>query len=145
MASDPAPIPGPVPSPGASAARLAEQLHTLAEVSETLTYRLIELEERLHDQEQRLQDLLPAVEAGEAQAAVICERLGETDERLERIEALLAGQEPGRMDRRLQPLRGFSTRRAGSPAHRSGDDPEGIAEDPFYDEGEQPFMDERTA
>ena len=130
----------------ASSARLAEQLSALAQVSETLTYRLLELEERVQAQEERLLQLDSEDEAGQAES--IGERLGETEERLQRIEALLEGLEPAVQGRRLQPLPGFGGRSRGDldadPARApraEGEEPE----DPFYEEGEQPFMDERTA
>lgn len=66
--------------------RLADQLQVLSQVAETLTFRLLDLEERLAGQELQLQ-------GGAAGADLIAEgtelRLAETEERLTRLEALL--------------------------------------------------------
>jgi hypothetical protein len=128
--------------------RLAEQIHTLSELTETLTYRLLDLEERLAAQEQRLEPLLQAGRLDAAEAAADLElKLGETQERMGRIEALLAGLERGESGRHLQGLQ--RPRLGREPLDRAH--LEGVAggeehpDDPFYDEGEQPFMDERTA
>lgn len=149
MASSPEPLSALESSAGGAAARLAEQLHSLAAVSETLTYRLLELEERVLAQEQRFGALEGAhSEAGVASAGVISGRLEETEQRLERIETLLAGLERGGAGRRLQAIEPISALRPGDRAE--GPSPmlvegENEPEDPFYEEGEQPFMDERTA
>jgi len=126
--------------------RLADQLHDLAAVSESLTYRLLELEERLAEQERRLTALdRPDPGAGSDASEALAARLGETEQRIERVEALLAGLEHPGPGRRLQALPGVE-RASSSLSQEHGeviasDD----AEDPFYEEGEQPFMDERTA
>lgn len=129
--------------------RLADQIERLSELMETLTYRMLELEERLVLQEERLaaQDRSEGV-AGEA-AAALESRLEESAQRLSRIEALLAGLDRGaagsvRATGRLQVLGAAAIRDAHpwpDPDSQEGNpDP-----DPFYDEGEQPFMDERIA
>ena len=133
----------------AGSIRLADQIQRLSELMETLTYRMLELEERLVIQEERIaaQDRLEGA-SGEA-AAVLERRLEESTERLLRIESVLAGFDPGmagsgRAIGRLQVL-GSS---AVQDSHEWPDpDPqEGNPEqDPFFDEGEQPFMDERIA
>ena len=140
------PAPGSPPMDAGS--RLADQIHTLSELTETLTYRLLDLEERLAAQEERLEPLVQAHRLDVAEAAAGLEsRLGETQDRLGRIEELLAGLERVESGRHLQAL----------PRPRMGKDPHGLSEleavaeadelpeDPFFDEGEQPFMDERTA
>ena len=70
-----------------STQRLADQLQTLSQVAEILTFRLLELEERLAGQEVRLEHLL---EGGLASGAPIAEgtelRLVETEDRLARLE-----------------------------------------------------------
>lgn len=77
--------------------RLAEQLHVLSELTETLTYRLLELEERLASQELRVRPLLDAVGGDPAEAAVLQEemelRLEDTEVRLCRLEGVLSGLE----------------------------------------------------
>ena len=66
--------------------RLADQLQVLSQVAETLTFRLLDLEERLAGQELQLQ-------GGAAGADLIADgtelRLAETEERLTRLESLL--------------------------------------------------------
>ncbi|MFQ6539951.1 MULTISPECIES: hypothetical protein [Aphanothece] len=113
----------PAPFGSDPAERLAFQLNTLTEVVETLTFRLLELEERMAAQDLRLQPLL---ESGQASADPFHEetelRLEDTEDRLRRLESVLNGLEAGGAARHLQPL-----------------------DNPFPDEGEQPFMDELTA
>jgi hypothetical protein len=133
----------------AGSIRLADQIERLSELMETLTYRTIELEERLLLQEERVaaQDL-PDGGSGEA-AAALERRLEQSSQRLLRIESLLARLDratsvPARSTGRLQVL--------GSAAAQDSDgwpdpDPQEASQDPdpFYDEGEQPFMDDRIA
>jgi hypothetical protein len=152
MASTPEQTPGPGAPLSGTTARLAEQLHTLAQLGETLTYRLIELEERLAEQQERLAPLLldgqtPEIRPPGEAAELLARRMGATEERLVRIEALLAGLEEAQgQASRIQTLPGLQARRhPQSPTSgRFGDDTE-LLEDPFDDEEEQPFMDERTA
>ena len=74
--------------------RLALQLQALSEVTESLTYRLLELEERLSGIDLRLQPLLQGTaQASDALGEEAELRLDETEERLLRLEALLAGLE----------------------------------------------------
>jgi len=125
--------------------RLAEQLRTLSEMGETLTYRLLELEERLAAQELKLAPLLERRGGLDAAAAEDMElRLGDTEERLGRIEAVLNGIERPGAARHLQPLRPPA-----GPFRLSGpiqqEPPTSVEEDPFLDDGEQPFMDELPA
>ncbi|MFO7630812.1 MAG: hypothetical protein R6W06_15130 [Prochlorococcaceae cyanobacterium] len=72
--------------------RLVDQLQSLTEVAETLTLRLLELEDRLAAQERQLQPLLQGGQGSDSDADAFEEtesRLAETEERLERLEALL--------------------------------------------------------
>jgi hypothetical protein len=134
--------------PGGSI-RLADQIERLSELMETITYRMLELEERLVLQEERLaaQDLSGG-DTGEA-AAALERRLEESAERLLRIETMLSSFErgaagPGRATGRLQVL----SSAAAEDSHDWPDpDPQEGSQDPdpFFDEGEQPFMDERIA
>ena len=72
--------------------RLANQLQTLTEVAEILTFRLLELEERLTVHEVRLEQLLEgALTSGAPMAEGTELRLVETEDRLARLESLLKG------------------------------------------------------
>jgi len=70
--------------------RLADQLQVLSQGAETLTFRLLDLEERLAGQELQLQPLL---HGGAAGSGLIAEdtalRLAETEDRLAQLESLL--------------------------------------------------------
>lgn len=129
-------------SPGASGAecheRLAEQLHTLSEVVETITYRLLELEERLTEQESQLQVLHQQAGASVqlSEGAELC--FDDTEERLVRLESLLNGMEPAPSSgtsRHLQPVRG-NQKIASEP------EPHASIDGPFLEEPEQAFMDD---
>lgn len=143
MASAPATSQGPESLSPTSLPRFAEQLHAVAAVMETLTYRLLEFEERLAAQESCLAGLnRRAQEALDAPAPLLDARLQETEERLARIEELLSGFDNAAAGRRLQALPAVAARqRRGGPSEAEAGDPEQL----FYEEGEQPFMDERTA
>ena len=70
--------------------RLVDQFRCLAEVAEQLTYRLIDLEERLADQQRQMQAIREeglAADHGQQWQ----ERLDQTDLRLAEIETLLGG------------------------------------------------------
>ena len=140
--------------------RLADQLHAIAALTETLTYRLLDLEERLGVQEQRLETLLQHGGGwGTAAAEGLEQRCGETEDRLGRVEALLAGLERPGAGRHLQALQRPRPSTESSTGTSSEDNVEQAQQalldealldeelevDPFFDEGEQPFMDERTA
>jgi hypothetical protein len=72
--------------------RLADQLQTLSEVAEILTFRLLELEERLAGHELWLEPLLAGGLASGGPLAEGTElRLVETEDRLARLETLLKG------------------------------------------------------
>jgi hypothetical protein len=117
--------------------RLADQLRTLSEVAETLTFRLLELEERLAAQELKVQPLLETQSAGQGLIAEDTElRLGDTEDRLARLEGLLSGLESPGAARHLQPVEM-------APQESFLDD--GLPEDSFLDEEEQPFLDELSA
>jgi TolA-binding protein len=70
--------------------RLVQQYSALAEVTEQLTYRMIDLEERLADQQRQIAALCERGQAGEP-GPQSRQRLEETDLRLAQIEALLTG------------------------------------------------------
>lgn len=72
--------------------RLAHQLQLLSELCESLTVRLLELEERVVSLDQQLQPLRAARSADTAQSAEEAAlRLDDTEHRLNRLEGLLAG------------------------------------------------------
>lgn len=115
--------------------RLADQLQALSVLAESLTIRLLELEERLLAQEQRAQ---PSSDPESQQE--LDQRLDDTDQRLLRIEALLQDLEQPATARHLQEV----PRPAGQPLQRAGK--VGKTEmEIFPDEGEQGFMDELSA
>lgn len=109
--------------------RLADQLQTLSEVAETLTFRLLELEERLAAQELKLQPLLESQADAPGLLAEDTElRLGDTEDRLARLEGLLSGLESPGAARHLRPVA-----------------EEMFVDEPFLEEEEQPFLDELSA
>jgi hypothetical protein len=117
--------------------RLADQLRTLSEVAETLTFRLLELEERLAAQELKIQPLLEDQSASQGLIAEDTElRLGDTEDRLARLEGLLSGLESPGASRHLQPVQ--------LPPQDTFLD-ESLQEESFLDEEEQPFLDEQSA
>lgn len=124
----------PQPSPIGSQ-RLADQLQALSVLVESLTIRLLELEERLLAQEQRAQ---PGSDP-ESQLELE-QRLDDTDQRLLRIEGLLRDLEHPAATRHLQEV----PRPAGQPLPRAGQVGKTEAEI-FPEEGEQSFMDELIA
>lgn len=74
--------------------RLADQLQTLSELTESLTYRLIELEEKVAAVDLRLGPLLEGATSESTLLAADTElRLDDTEARLARLEAVLAGLE----------------------------------------------------
>lgn len=81
-------------SASAAIGRLAHQLHTLSQLSESLTYRLLELEERVVALDQLIQPLLMARTAESAQLGEDAERrLDDTAARLTRLESVLSSLE----------------------------------------------------
>jgi len=118
--------------------RLSEQLQALSQVGETLTLRLLELEERLDGLEEQVLELDSRDQAPTANQAETGALLAATEERIGRLEELLTGR--GRVQplalRRPMPVQGQD----GSPA---GEPERGL--DPFPDDEEQPFMDELSA
>lgn len=127
--------------------RLATQLNVLSELLETITYRLLELEERVATQDLRLQAIVEQLPDPAASVAGISDdaelRLEDTEERLSQLEALLNGM--------ASPAGAVSARHLQSvppsssvPSSSGGADAAAL-EDPFPEEGEQPFMDELEA
>jgi hypothetical protein len=113
--------------------RVANQLNTLSEVLETLTVRLLELEERLETHHQEVQSFRNLAASPEPAGGSDL-RLEDTEERLSRVEALLQGLDgPGR--RGVSSVHPF-------PAGRDVQPEQGPIDDPFPEDGEQPFMDD---
>ena len=122
--------------------RLAGQLRALSEVTETLTVRLLELEERLLAQESKLEPRM----AEDTEF-----RMADTEDRLARLEGLLSGgshmgKDRFRAVRELRPglaaeeIQQESFLEVGS--QEVGSQEEGYLQD---DHQEQPFLDELSA
>lgn len=131
-------------APADASRRLADQLNTLSEVVETITYRLLELEERLAAQDLRLRDLCEEGSAQPPRPAALEFRLDDTEERLLRIEAMLtgiaqveprAGEHSGVDGNSASP---WNQGAAGDRADAGETDLDG----PFPEEPEQRFLDE---
>ena len=140
--------------------RLSEQLQALSQVGETLTLRLLELEERLGSLEEQLLELDIRSEGQGELSADTGELLAATEERIARLEDLLASQggggNSGRGSVQPLPLRRPERNAAAdaTPGSRLTEatynegSPDGEPElelDPFPQEEEQPFMDELSA
>jgi hypothetical protein len=119
--------------------RLVEQLQLISEVSETLTYRLLELEERLAEGERELAQLRTQAQASPELPSAVESWLEQTDERLARVEELLRRGE-GRSSGPVRPLVAVSPALS-RPGAAAGD--EELDPDPFPEEGEQPFLDDQ--
>ncbi|MEX1324977.1 MAG: hypothetical protein AB1Z21_12425 [Synechococcaceae cyanobacterium] len=117
-----------VPHPSEPGQRLAEQLQRLSEVVETITYRLLELEDRIADQEQCLKVLVEREPRGSAASVEAQGRLDVTEARLVRIESVLSVVSASAASDHLSVVGGS-----------------GAVEDidgPFPEEPEQRFLDE---
>lgn len=135
--------------------RLATQLNVLSELLETITYRLLELEERVAAQDLRIQAIHDQLQDPAAAAVGLSDdaelRLDDTEERLNQLEALLNGMaspDGAAAARHLQPVPLQQPGGLGSdPAAAGNAGPEDSTgpEDSFPEEGEQPFMDELEA
>lgn len=114
--------------------RLADQLQALTEVAETLTLRLLDLEDRLAAQEGQLQPLLGVANADDPEALEATElRLSDTEDRLGRLESLLNAPQASGSARHLTAVQSVDL-----PV---GPSPDAIDAFP-PDEAEQPFLDE---
>jgi TolA-binding protein len=120
--------------------RLSEQLQALSLVSETLTLRLLELEERLTGLEGKLEGL--ELSQNEGSSCESSDMLAATEERIARLEELLDEQSPVAHSASVHPLRP-AVAETSSAANRFSE-PE-LALNPFPEEEEQPFMDELSA
>jgi hypothetical protein len=121
--------------------RISEQLQALSQVGETLTLRLLELEERLSGVEQQIEAVSqpPSDEAGQWESNEI---LAATEERIARLEDLLADQQPRSASVVTFPERSRHPHEEGSTALAA--EPE-LDLNPFPEEEEQTFMDELSA
>jgi hypothetical protein len=124
--------------------RLVEQFRCLAVVAEQLTYRLVDLEERLGEQQQFIMAIREeAMVANHGQAWH--ERLDQADLRLAQIETLLGGMGAPRSLRGLASRPGLvpSPVPAGLAGLEPGQDGDAsVAGHIFSEEGEQAFMDD---
>jgi len=122
--------------------RLSEQLQALSQVGETLTLRLLELEERLGGLEEQLLELDSRSQGQGELSGDTGELLAATEERIARLEDLLTGQAGTTRSSsgRVQPLP------LGRPTpHAAGAAEAPLELDPFPQDEEQPFMDELSA
>jgi uncharacterized membrane protein YccC len=121
--------------------RLSEQLQALSQVGETLTLRLLELEERLGGLEDQLQELQLGGLSEEDPSSETGDLLAATEERIARLENLLSAQAP--TEGRVHPL---PLRRPERPLDLDTSEEPELELNPFPDEEEeQPFMDELSA
>jgi hypothetical protein len=122
--------------------RLADQLTLLSEVTEALTYRLLQFEEKLAGCEEPLSQLLSGQDpAAEEEMET---RLLLTEEKLSRIEAMLNGLERTGIARHRSPVTPPSLQQELIPSSHMNIHALSEAY-PFSEEGEQPFMDELIA
>lgn len=134
--------------------RLADQLELLSQLTESLTYRLLDLEERLQGHEQQWQERLLASEPS-LPGEELEWRLLETEDRLAGIESLLRRIDQGReLEQGRELGRSASWQAAGSGSDQAArpvgravsTDRDGTTlRDPFPDDGEQMFSDEQAA
>jgi hypothetical protein len=132
------------------AARLSVQLQTLSELAESLTFKVLELEERLSAQDHQLSSLqMASDELSDGVTRAMEERMLETEDRLVRIEELLQGgghrSSPSRSLRALPkpaPIdpeayaiaddSEFLDESHGDPAEITGQDEDAFMEDPPF-------------
>ena len=121
--------------------RISEQLQALSQVGESLTLRLLDLEERLKLIEEHLSD-----QASRSEADTGLELTGEilalTEERIARLEDLLTGQSPEHAGAGHPHLHLSSVPAYAKSSSTAVEEPE---LDPFPEDEEQPFMDELSA
>lgn len=122
------------------------QLQLLSEVTEQITYRLLELEERVGAGERSLELMRDQGEGPEAVPPAMEGWLEDTEQRLGRVEELLRGPEArgGSTGRTLQAV-ASPTGQVELEAFEGMDHGDGAEsqEHPFLDEDEQLFLDEQ--
>ena len=132
--------------------QLSEQLQALSQVGETLTLRLLDLEERLGGLEDQLQELQLGSLSQEDHASTTGDLLAATEERIAHLEDLLSAQASAHT--RVQPLplrRPVVLENSGIASAAQHNESSSTEEtelelNPFPEEDEdQPFMDELSA
>jgi len=120
--------------------RISEQLQALSQVGESLTLRLLDIEERLKLIEEHLTD-----QAGRSEADTGLDHTGEilalTEERIARLEDLLTSQSVEHRGDGGHPHLHLSS----VPTYAESSPTETEEHDPFPEDEEQPFMDEMSA
>jgi TolA-binding protein len=106
-------------------------LEALSNIGESLTFRLLELEQRFEAVEEKISQFAAAHSAAEMQSKTLS-TLECTERRIARLEDLLSNPSPAQM---------VQSEAIGELAH----DEECFEENPFPDEVEEPFMDELAA
>ena len=124
--------------------RLSAQLEALSQVGEALTFRLLELEERLSKVEQHLMELDQSSGA-DAHSSDTAEMLAVTEERISRLEDLLNDSHQGQRLNLVHPIAAAEHQQTGSPIGAVPVEEPEMELDPFPEEEEQPFMDELIA
>ncbi len=128
-----------------STLRLVEQLNALSRLTESLAFRVVELEERLAATEMKVKPLL------EAGAATTPDhdtelRLEDTEERIARLESVLHGVGSISLGRQGSEPVAEGLMAQASILEEAQSEPVAYDDpDPFIEEGEQPFMDELAA
>jgi chromosome segregation ATPase len=122
--------------------RLSEQLEALSQVGETLTLRLLELEERLMAVERQLS--APPQSGQTSDNDDTMAMLSATEERIGRLEELLA-EAASQQPTAGGTLHTLPLRQAEDQAHQADFSEAELELNPFPDEEEQPFMDELSA
>ena len=142
MSATPSTAAGPA-TEGSMPLRLSTQLEALSQVGETLTFRLLELEERLTAIEAQLAELNTSTTA-ELHASDAAEMLAGTEERIARLEDLLSAPQ---QQQRLNVVRPLGQVEPPTENSSAGFEPEEepMDQDPFPEDEEQPFMDELIA
>ncbi|MFZ9167262.1 hypothetical protein [Vulcanococcus sp.] len=124
--------------------RLSAQLESLSQVGEVLTFRLLELEERLSRLELQLSELDQS-SSGDAHSSDTAEMLAVTEERISRLEELLSEPQQGQRLNLVRPLSPIDRHDNGSSVGSEPEEEPEMELDPFPEEEEQPFMDELIA
>jgi len=124
--------------------RLSAQLESLSQVGEVLTFRLLELEERLSRLELQLSELDQS-SSGDAHSSDTAEMLAVTEERISRLEELLSEPQQGQRLNLVRPLSPIDRHDNGSSVGPEPEEEPEMELDPFPEEEEQPFMDELIA
>ena len=120
--------------------RLVEQLQQFSEVTENLTYRLLELEDRLAAAESELAQQHEQARGGAEVPEAMEAWLEDTEQRLGRVEELLRGGGTRSGAAAGRPLIAVAPIQAGAESSPLEEEI-----DPFPEEEEQDFLDEQIA